>query len=96
LFEASKRHEINQAEFQKNSIEGLASAWSQAIAVEGRVSPDDDIKAIINVTVDDVNHAAREYLKPDKAITAVLTPQPSECLWLQKGSVAENPFLLNR
>ena len=85
LVEASKRHEINQAELQRNSIEGLASAWSQAIAVEGRVSPDDDIKAIINVTVDDVNHAAREYLKPDKAITAVLTPQPSGMPVASKG-----------
>jgi zinc protease len=77
LVEASKRHEISQAEFQKNSIEGLASAWSQAVAVEGRVSPDDDIKAIKNVTIDDVNRIAREYLIADKAITAVLTPQPS-------------------
>ncbi|MGD0586601.1 MAG: pitrilysin family protein, partial [Oryzomonas sp.] len=33
LVEASKRHEIAQAEYQKNSVEGLASAWSQALAL---------------------------------------------------------------
>jgi zinc protease len=60
LVEASKRHEIAQAEFQKNSIEGLASAWSQALALEGRSSPDDDIKAISKVTVEDVNRVARK------------------------------------
>src|SRR5208283_302478 len=36
LVEAAKRREISSAEFQKNSVEGLAMAWSQAVAVEGR------------------------------------------------------------
>ncbi len=77
LVEASKRHEITDAEFQKNSVAGLAAAWSQALAVEGRTSPDDDINAIRNVSVEDVNRVAREYLKNATAITAVLTPRPS-------------------
>ena len=77
LVEASKRHEIAQAEFQKNSIEGLASIWSQALALEGRSSPDDDINAIRRVTVADVNRVARAYLINDTAITAVMTPRPS-------------------
>ena len=77
LVEAAKRHEVSSAEFRKNSVAGLANAWSQAIAVEGRNSPDDDIEAIKKVTVDDVNRVAREYLKNDRAITAVLTPRPS-------------------
>ncbi len=77
LVEASKRHEISDAEFQKNSVSGLAAAWSQALAVEGRSSPDDDINAIKKVTVEDVNRVAREYLKVGTAITAVLTPLPS-------------------
>lgn len=34
LVEAAKRHEIADAEFEKNSISGLASAWSQAVTVE--------------------------------------------------------------
>jgi zinc protease len=77
LVEAAKRHEVVDAEFQKNSVTGLASLWSQALAVEGRNSPDDDIEAIRKVTVADVNRVARQYLVNDAAITAVLTPQPS-------------------
>jgi zinc protease len=75
--EAAKRREILSAELQKNSIEGLASAWSQAVAVEGRNSPDDDIAAIRKVTVDDVNRVAKQYLDFDHAISAILTPQES-------------------
>jgi zinc protease len=78
LVEAAKRREITSAELQKNSIEGLASAWSQAVAVEGRNSPDDDIAAIRKVTVEDVNRVARQYLGFDHAISAILTPQPSD------------------
>jgi len=37
LVEAAKRREIISAELQKNSVQGLASAWSQAVAVEGRL-----------------------------------------------------------
>jgi zinc protease len=46
LVGAAKRHELTNAEFQKNSVSGLAMAWSQALAVEGRNSPDEDVKAI--------------------------------------------------
>jgi zinc protease len=77
LVDASKRHEVADEEFQKNSIEGLAMEWSNAVAVEGRQSPDEDIEAIKKVTVDQVNEVMRKYLNPDVAITAVLTPQPS-------------------
>ena len=77
LVEASKRHEIAQAEFQKNSIVGLASLWSEALALEGRSSPDDDITAIRKVTVEDVNRVARACLNNDTAITAVMTPRQS-------------------
>ncbi len=77
LVDASKRHEVADEEFQKNSIEGLAMEWSNAVAVEGRQSPEEDIEAIKKVTVDQVNDVMRKYLNPDVAITAVLTPQPS-------------------
>jgi zinc protease len=77
LVEAAKRHEIADAEFEKNSVTGLANAWSQALAVEGRMSPDDDIEAIKKVTAADVNRVAREYLVNDTATMAVLTPRPS-------------------
>ncbi len=52
-------------------------AWSQAVAVEGRRSPDDDVQAIQRVTVDEVNRVARRYLDLDHAIVAILTPEPS-------------------
>ena len=77
LVEAAKRREIASAEFQKNSVFGLAMEWSQAVAVEGRQSPEDDIGAIRRVTVADVDRVARKYLDLDHAICALLTPQPS-------------------
>jgi zinc protease len=77
LVEAAKLHELTDAELQKNSVEGLANAWSQAVAVEGRQSPEDDVEAMQKVTVEDVNRVAREYLALPHAITAILTPQPS-------------------
>jgi zinc protease len=78
LVEAAKRSEIINAEMQKNSVQGLASAWSQAVAGEGRNSPDDDINFIRQVTVDDVNRVARKYLDFEHTINAILTPTPSD------------------
>lgn len=77
LVEAAKRREITDAAFQANSISGLAAIWSQALAVEGRDSPDDDIEAIRKVSVEDVNRVLREYVLHDTAVTAILTPRPS-------------------
>ncbi|MGE5301398.1 MAG: M16 family metallopeptidase [Acidobacteriota bacterium] len=77
LVEAAKRREIADAEFQMNSISELASLWSQALAVEGRNSPEDDIDAIRKVTASEVNKVAKEYLVNDTAIVAILTPKPS-------------------
>ncbi len=77
LVEAAKHREILDAELQKNSVQGLASAWSEAVAVEDRQSPYDDINAIRQVTVADVNRVAKTYLDFDHAISAILTPQPS-------------------
>ena len=78
LVEAAKRREIISAELQKNSIDGLANAWSTAVAIEGRNSPDDDINLFRAVTVDDVNRVAKKYLDFDHAISAILTPTPSD------------------
>ncbi|NOZ78676.1 MAG: insulinase family protein, partial [Acidobacteria bacterium] len=77
LVRAAKRRELTDAEDQKNSVMGLAMAWSQALAVEGKRSPQDNIDAIEKVTVADVNRVAKKYLDLDHAIVAVLTPQPS-------------------
>jgi zinc protease len=77
LVEAEKRHEVADAEFQKNSVEGLAMSWASALAVEHRRSPDDDIEDIKHVTVADVNRVARKYLDLDHAIVTVMTPEDS-------------------
>ncbi len=77
LVEAAKKGEIASAEFGRNSISNLASLWSQALADEGRQSPDEDVEAIKKVTVDDVNRVAKKYLLGQNAITATLKPQPS-------------------
>ena len=77
LVTAAVRHEVADAEFRKNSIPGLAMDWSQAVAVEGRRSPDDDVRAIERVSPADVDRAARRYLDPSHAVMAILTPQPS-------------------
>jgi zinc protease len=77
LFDAAKRSEIASAEFQRNSIPGLASEWSQALTAEGRNSPDDDIQAIRSVTLADVNRVAKQYLVASNSITATLKPSPS-------------------
>jgi len=77
LVDAAKRQEIASAEYARNSIDTLASTWSQALAAEGRQSPDDDVNAIAKVTVDDVNRVARTYLDPANAVTVSLIPKPS-------------------
>jgi zinc protease len=77
LVDAAKRREIASAEFQRNSVSGLAMAWSGAVAIEGRNSPQDDVEAMRRVTVADVNRVAKEFLNMDHAVTAILTPQQS-------------------
>jgi zinc protease len=77
LVEAAKLQERRDAAQQKNSIAGLASVWSDAIALYGLRSPDDDLKRIQKVTVADVNRVARKYLRLDRAISALLLPQGS-------------------
>ena len=77
LVEAAKKRELADAQYQRNSVSGLAMAWSKALAVEGRQSPEDDVKAIAKVTAADVERVARQYLDLDKAVVAILTPQAS-------------------
>ena len=77
LIEAAKRREIAEAAFARSSIPGLAAQWSQALAAEGRDSPDDALNAIRRVTPDDVNRVAREFLNDSNAVVATLIPKPS-------------------
>ena len=77
LVEAAKRSEIASAEFNRNSIPGLADVWSDALAAEGRNSPDEDLNAIKRVTLADVNRVAKKYLLSADSITAILKPVPT-------------------
>jgi zinc protease len=77
LVAAERRKEVAAAEFQKNSIPGLAMAWSRALAVDGLSSPEAGVRAVAAVTPAQVNAAAGLYLDPAQAVTAVLTPKPS-------------------
>lgn len=85
LVDAAKRAETAQAEFQRNSIPDLASVWSDALAAEGRNSPDEDVDAIRKVTVADVNRVAKQYLLNANTITATLKPAPNGEAVAEKG-----------
>src|SRR6202163_880162 len=84
LVDAAKRSEIAGAEFNRTSIDGLAAAWSQAVAAEGRQSPDEGVSALKAVTVADVDRAARTYLQ-GALVTANLNPKPSGAATAQSG-----------
>ena len=77
LLRAAKLQEHREAEFQRNSIAGLASVWSDALALYGLPSPDADLARLDRVSVADVNRVARQYLDLDSAVSATLSPQRS-------------------
>ncbi len=77
LVDAAKARAIADLEYQKNSVSGLANAWSQALAFEGASSPDDVKAAIAAVTPAQVDALAARVFDPAHAITAVLTPESS-------------------
>ncbi|HEY5347206.1 MAG TPA: pitrilysin family protein, partial [Rhizomicrobium sp.] len=77
LLAAAKLQEHRETEFQKNSIADLASIWSDAVALYGLKSPEQDLERIDKVSVADVNRVAREYLDLDHATSATLEPQGS-------------------
>jgi zinc protease len=77
LVEAAKRKAIAALEFKKNSVEGLANAWSQALAFQQLDSPDAMKQALEAVTPDAVNALARATFDPAHAVTAILTPESS-------------------
>ncbi len=77
LVEAAKQKAIAGLEFRKNSVPGLANAWSAALANGGLESPDDLRAAIAAVTPAQVNALARRIFDPAHAVTAILTPQSS-------------------
>ena len=77
LVAAAKLQERRAAEFQKNSIAGFASDWSDALTLYKVSSPDEELAQIEKVTVQDVDRVARKYLDLDHAVTAVMSPRGS-------------------
>jgi zinc protease len=77
LVTAARDKAIADLEYQKNSVSGLANAWSEALAFRGGQSPDDIRAAITAVTPAEVNALAKRMFDPAHAVTAILTPQSS-------------------
>jgi zinc protease len=77
LVEAAKIQERSAAQFQRNSIPEFASVWSDALALYGLSSPDEDLARIEKVTVADVNRVAGKYLDLNHAVTGVMLPRGS-------------------
>ena len=77
LVTAAKNKAIADLEYKKNSVPGLANAWSTALAFRKVESPDAMRADIAAVTPDEVNALARRIFQPDHAITAILTPTSS-------------------
>ncbi|MGD0656927.1 MAG: pitrilysin family protein [Syntrophorhabdales bacterium] len=77
LVEAAKRTRRTKTELEKNSVVGLAAAWSNALVLEGRESPEDAVRAVGRVSVEDVDRAARKYLDVKHSIVTILTPEAS-------------------
>jgi len=77
LVEAAKRSALSAAEDNRSSIPDLASVWSEALAAEGRRSPQEDADAIQRVSVADVNRVARTWLLNRSAVVGTLLPTPS-------------------
>ena len=77
LVQAAKLQERAAAQLQRNSIPELASIWSEALALYGLDSPDEDLERIERVSVADVNRVASRYLDLDHAITGTMLPRGS-------------------
>jgi len=75
LVAAAKTREYREMEVEKNSIEGLASEWADAVARSGMASPEAEWAQLEKVTPGDVNRVARQYLDLSQAITVTSTPR---------------------
>lgn len=77
LVTAAKLREISQLEFNANSIEGLATEWSEAVAVQNLTSPNDMIARFQAVTAADVNRVLRAYIDNRRVVAAYAVPRNS-------------------
>ncbi|MCJ2184724.1 insulinase family protein [Novosphingobium sp. 1949] len=78
LVAAARNRAIADLGYQKNSVTGLANAWSQALAFAGASSPDAVRAQIAAVTPAEVNALARRVFDPAQAVTAILSPEDSD------------------
>ena len=85
LVDAAKRLAVAQAEFSRNSIDGLADDWVEAVAVEGLSSPDDRIAQLQKVSVADVNRVLRAYFDNSTALVGIANPKPAGAPSTAKG-----------
>jgi len=74
LVAAQKRKAILENDLNRNSVAGLAQAWTDAVALEGISSPSRDAARLQRVSAQAVNRAARTYLDFGHAVTLELTP----------------------
>ena len=95
LVQAAKHKAIAGLEFAKNSVNGLASAWSSALAVDGLSSPEAIKASIEAVTPSEVDALARRIFDPAHAYTAILTPQSSGKPVSSKGFGGPESFAAN-
>ena len=89
LVDAAKAREVAQAEFSRNSVEGLATLWSQTLAVENR-TPDEDLAGLERVTVGDVDRVLRTYYDNLSATVAIATPKTANGSGADTGRVGED------
>ena len=74
LVAAAKIQEYREMEIRRNSLEDLASDWSDAVALYGARSPNEEFARIEKVTPEEVNRVARKYIDLDHAISVTMTP----------------------
>lgn len=74
LIEVEKQKEIARAEERRNSIGGLASLWSESLAVENR-TPDEALAGLQRVTPEDVNRVLRTAYDDSTVTALIATPK---------------------
>ncbi|MGH7736430.1 MAG: M16 family metallopeptidase [Candidatus Tyrphobacter sp.] len=74
LVAAAKRREIAQLQYSRDSVQGLALDWSDALAAQGLHSPDDMLAEYEHVTVASVNRILREDIVDTRSVTAYAVP----------------------
>lgn len=76
LIAAAKRRVALSRQLKRNSIHGLANAWTWAVARVGVSSPDAWGKHLLAVTPGEVNSQVDRILDLDHAVTLIAEPKP--------------------